>query len=161
MTSLILCALTLNPLGSTPSIRESVEWAFYRNGRFGYAIEYPSSLVTAQPESANGDGRVFTSTTGDYKLTVWAAFNVLELNRQLLRSEAIEYWKSKGGAIFYSTLLRNGFQISGQSHDHAFFQKTLIVEDWYVSLAWEFPAREKRAMEPVIARLSRSLRHDN
>lgn len=161
MTPLILCALALNPAGVASSAGSGVEWAFYRNGRFGYAIEYPSSLVTAQPESANGDGRVFTSTTGDYKLTVWASFNVLELNRQLLRSEAIEYWKSNGGVISYSTLLRSGFQIAGRSGNLAFFQKTLIIEDWYVSFAWEFPAREKRAMEPVIARLSRSLRHDN
>src|SRR6476660_5925357 len=47
----------------------------YCNVRFDYCIQYPKEIVYPQPESENGDGRVFKNKQGDVVLTVFGRMN--------------------------------------------------------------------------------------
>ena len=47
--------------------------ATYINARFGYSISYPESLLIAEREADNGDGRTFHAHNGTAKVSVWGA----------------------------------------------------------------------------------------
>ncbi|MBB5710389.1 hypothetical protein [Sphingomonas xinjiangensis] len=49
-------------------------WRTYVNVRFGYRICFPSNLLRVEPESPNGDGRVFTAADAA-KLTAFGRNN--------------------------------------------------------------------------------------
>ncbi|MEM9027570.1 MAG: serine/threonine-protein kinase [Pseudomonadota bacterium] len=62
----------IQPVGGTP---DTESYANYRNERFGFSFDFPSSLVRAEPPPANGAGLAFKSDNDEYRISAFATFN--------------------------------------------------------------------------------------
>lgn len=52
------------------------DYELYCNVRFQYCIDYPKQLMTPEPESSNGDGRIFTNQKNEETLRVFGRNNL-------------------------------------------------------------------------------------
>src|SRR5262245_53644970 len=104
MKGLTICLAVLFFASTTMG---QVKYSVYENSRFGYSIEYPSTL-TMQPPPENGDGRIFLSK--DVELRVWANYNALFRSVQ---EEFDETLKSYGDAVSYKRKIADSFVVSG------------------------------------------------
>ena len=104
----------------------------YCNARFGYCVSYPAFLKP-QPESANGDGKVFKNEAGETALTVYGALNqdengdLLSIEKQF-KSDLKSQANSKS-EITYQKLGKNFYVISGRKNGKIFYQKTIARKE--------------------------------
>ncbi|MDB5279259.1 MAG: hypothetical protein JWR61_4214 [Ferruginibacter sp.] len=106
----------------------------YCNARFGYCIDYPTFLIP-NPESENGDGRVFVNKEGTKVLTVYGRLNQdvdgnpVSLKRQYtLDIENLALSKAK---ITYQKLGKNFYVLSGEKNNRIFYQKMIAKKNSY------------------------------
>jgi hypothetical protein len=129
----------------------------YCNARFGYCVAYPAGLLYPQPESGNGDGRVFKSKDGANTLTVWGRLNQdVEGNPILLETQYDEdlqtLAQSDNGVekvITYQKCGKTFFVISGYEGPKIFYQKTVLKGDVFAYALLEYQEAEKERYNPV------------
>ncbi|WP_223649405.1 hypothetical protein [Hymenobacter psoromatis] len=145
--SLPTALLTVGILAAPPAYRT------YHNERFGYRIDYPTTL-TPQPEAGNGDGRRFVSADGHTVLTVYAAFNVYEASDGDALTQdwqlAQNTWQQRGATFSLSRKLPTGYVLSGQVHGHIFYEKAVLRANTFTTFSWEYPSARKAVMDAVI-----------
>ena len=146
LTSLLLLGSQVTP----PTYR------VYHNERFGYRIDYPTTLKP-QPEADNGDGRRFVSADGQTTLTVYASYNALDEGVAAYRQSARQDWQQKGAAITLDQALATGFVLSGQVKKTIFYEKTVLRANTLTTFIWEYPTARKAAMDAVIQHTVRTL----
>src|SRR4051794_3302166 len=98
-------------------------YSTYSNARFGYSIDYPKGVVKPQPESANGDGRVFASADGQIELRVWGSYNALGTT---LKQKYADDVKQHACCVSYKPLLTKTYVLSGASGKQVFYEKTIF-----------------------------------
>src|SRR3954463_13078505 len=98
--SLFLSSAGLAPAPATDT------WQTYGNVRFGYRICYPANLLHAQPEAANGDGRVFLAADSA-KLTVFGRNNAEESTLSETAAEHASDLTGSKGSVRYRVVRRN------------------------------------------------------
>ena len=154
--SVALCSLLFAFAASA-----QVKYSTYSNPRFGFSIEYPSELLVMQPPSFTGDGRVFTSKSGDAELRVWGQFNALFRSVAEERNEAL---KDYGQSVTYRKGLRNGFVISGLKDGKVFYQKTLYHKfkgvDVFYTFVLMYPVGQRKLYDPLVRRIANSFTFD-
>ena len=121
----------------------------YHNARFGYHIDYPADF-RPQPESDNGDGRLFVSADGQTVLTAYAGYNVLDDGLAADRRIARKGWQEKHATITLDQLTRTGYVLSGQVKGRIFYEKTVLKSNTLTTFLWEYPAGRKAAMDAII-----------
>jgi hypothetical protein len=140
------------------SARATEAWATYRNTRFGTAIEYPARFRPGRPPD-NNDGQSFTAADGA-ELRVWGSFNIDGLDRAALQSRMRED-PAAGDSYSYSAHGEDWFVLSGRrGDDRLFYQRYLLSHRGEVINAFEisYPERLKAEYDPIVARISKSLR---
>ena len=151
--------LVLSVVALTGAALPQTRWAPYANARFGYSIEYPSSLLKMQPPPANDDGRTFLSADGKTELRVWAGFNALN---QTLKQKYDADLAASGAEITYKTLLKDGFAFSGLAGDDIIYQKTLHRRDQgglFYTFTIRYPQSDAKRYDPIVRRLVATFRY--
>jgi len=129
-----------NAVATSSRVSNNISFDKYCNARFGYCIDYPIGIIYPQPESYNGDGRVFKNKQGEDILTVWGRnnsdpdFGHILIEQQFnndLHGGEVE-GDSKDLVITYKKLGKSFFVISGFSKGKIFYQKTIVKGDAYV-----------------------------
>jgi hypothetical protein len=150
---LILLSVTVHSYGK-------MTWNSYSNARFGYDIEYPDILLPQQ-EAQNGDGRQFISSDGKSVLTVYGAFNVLNLSVQDIYSSTIDEYKKDGKKIVYKVIDKDWFVLSGYHGDKVFYVKTLRNHSMDnngidATFIMTYPKSQKSTFDKITERISSS-----
>ena len=134
-----------------------VAYVQYVNQRFSFTVEYPRELLIPRGESDNGDGQVFATSQGDAKLTISGGRRGKDLNfpcdalhtaSNFTGTNVTYKWK-KGGASVAS-----GTTIEGK----IFYVKNISSMDKCVTLIFEYPAARRATFDPLVSRISSSLR---
>jgi len=124
----------------------------YCNARFEYCLEYPDFL-SPQPESQNGDGRIFINKKGDGILRVFGRFNLdaegetISLKKQF--ETDIQDNLAQKNAVTYKKLANTFFVISGYRNGKIFYQKTILKNDAFAFAILEYPKDEKSLYDKV------------
>jgi len=135
-------------------------WRIYENARFGTTIEYPDRFVAGKPPE-NGDGLSFSSADGS-SFSVWGSHNSLDHN--LAQQEAFfrKILQEDGAIITYRASRENWFVLSGTQGDKTFYVRELLSNRNNTRLIHGFkivyPSRLDKAYDPIVTRMSHSLR---
>lgn len=139
----------------------AAEWATYSNPRFGASIDVPPGYVNDVPEPENGDGLTFHSADGNAELLVWgnnlvdgdfAADGKSRLQGELRDGWDVSYQKQSGNDAW------NVF--SGSKGGRIMFVRSIASCQGTQALHFriEYPQAQKKDYDPVVERLSKSLR---
>lgn len=155
----LLTALLLLVLDGQAGLRarpSSLDWQTFEVPGFGTRVEYPARIFAPSGETKRGTGQRFESPDGRATLTIYATENEAgdtpgRYLRKYLRQSRLGYErvtrsffaisKEGGGLIYYS---RCNFSRSSKALIHCF---DLV-----------YPQEEKRTWDPVVTRISLSLR---
>ena len=133
-----------------------LDWQTFKVPEYGTRVEYPARIFTAVGEAEKGFGRRFESKDGRAILSIYARENEdddtpASYLRRNLRQRTLDYERvtrsffaismERDGIIYYS---RCNFSRSARGSLHCF---DLV-----------YPQAEKRAWDPVVTRISLSLR---
>lgn len=133
----------------------------YCNVRFGYCVDYPNFL-NPQPESSNGDGRIFFNEKGDEVLRVFGRFNLdaegetISLERQYKTD--IEDNLTKKNIIIYKKLGKTFFVISGYRNGKIFYQKTILKNGAFAFAFLQYPTNDKEIYDKVSTEIFKSFK---
>jgi len=149
-----------------PVVDDLIQFDTYCNARFGYCIEYPEGIIYPQPESQNGDGRVFKNKQSEEVLTVFGRMNAdpdggtISLEQQYDDDlhGALEENGNKDRVITYQKLGKTFFVISGYKKGKIFYQKTILKEDAFAYAILEYSENEKEIFDKVSTRLFKSFK---
>jgi hypothetical protein len=134
-------------------------WATYANARFGTTVDYPANLFPQRdPPPANSDGQGFRSRDGRVHLSVWGHYNINDDTPESYVKEIVE----PDGGITYRQITPRYFVVSGLRKGEIFYQRCNFAakpDDVVDCFKVTYPTANKAAMDPVVARLSRSLRN--
>lgn len=131
------------------------KWATYMNLRFGTTLDYPASIFTDRdPPPENGDGQSFHSSDGRAQLSVYGANNAEGDTPQRYLE------KIAGEGVSYRRATANYYVMSGTRKDQLFYERCNFQPggDTIVCFSLTYPAQDKAAWDPIVARLSKSLR---
>lgn len=133
----------------------------YCNVRFGYCVDYPNFL-NPQPESANGDGRIFINEKGEEVLRVFGRFNLdaegetISLERQY-NTDIKDNLKKKNN-ITYKNLGKTFFVISGYRNGKIFYQKTILKNDAFAFAFLQYPTNDKEIYDKISTEIFKSFK---
>ena len=142
--------------GQTELRARSLDWQTFEVPEFGTQVEYPARIFDPAGETKRGIGQRFESPDGRAILSIYASENEAgdtpgTYLRRNLRQRGLDYERvtrsffaismERGGLIYYS---RCNFSRASKASIHCF---DLV-----------YPQEEKRAWDPVVTRISLSLR---
>lgn len=118
------------------TVVDSTENNSYCNGRFGFCMDYPKNLV-AQPESDNGDGRVFTDASGN---EVMRASGISDVDNQGIKDYYRETLKpdtldSPKLVITGSQQKANFCEVTGEKGIQLYFRRTILKDGVFISVS--------------------------
>lgn len=132
-------------------------WKTYVNDRFGTTIEYPSRFRPGRPPD-NNDGQGFAAADGAV-LAVWGSLNIEERD-----VAGLEAWLKESHEadeqITYRASGKNWLVQSGARGSQLFYRRYLLSHRNEIQNAFRvsYPTELKAAYDPIVARISRSLR---
>jgi hypothetical protein len=146
---LLACALAL-PAGAAPG------WQVYMNPRYGTTLDVPADWRRGR-EPDNGDGLVFTSPDGAATIRVWGGLHIADSVAEELDSREAA---NPGETISYRRRDRRSLVVSGRRGDTVFYRKSILScrDTVWSSLAIEYPAARKAALDPLVSRVAGSLK---
>jgi hypothetical protein len=126
----------------------------YTNARFGFSVQRPAGF-TAQPPPENGDGRQWTTDGGRVSLTAYGANNV---NRLTPREQAAA--DARGVRVVYRNISGTVVTVSGYTHGGRVivYRRDVVGAGSIDTLAWAYPASQKRRWDQAIATTARTFR---
>lgn len=138
----------------------------YCNFRFRYCIDYPKGILLPQPESQNGDGRIFNDKDGNKVLTVFGRLNLdadgdpISLDDQYDEdiNSTIDTLGNRIIVISYQKLGKNFFVISGHKNGKIYYQKTILKDDAFAYAILEYNESDKAIFDKVSTQLFKSFK---
>ena len=137
----------------------SFGWTAYRNQRYGFTLQYPANVFTADRASETGDGEVFASADGQAKLLVGALPN--ESRQSPARYQ--DYVRRNSYAdyrIDYSPLRSNWFVLSGDGNGKTVYEKVIFSCEGRLinSFALIYPTEDKRRFDAIVEGIEATFR---
>jgi hypothetical protein len=151
--SYLACVSAVFCLITTMAWAQSAAWVDYVNPRFGAAVSVPADWK-AEAAPDNGDGRSYTSPDGKSHITVWGNFDLGDTTVM----DTITAPKPQE-IVTYKAIKPKLAVLSGTKGDMVFYRKHMLTchgQVW-VNLSMEYPVSMKTELDPVAARLSKSL----
>jgi hypothetical protein len=153
-----------NDVATSSKNSHNIFFEKYCNARFGYCIDYPLGIIYPQPESYNGDGRVFRNKQGEDILTVWGRnnsdpdFGHISIKQQF--NDDLHGGEVEGGSkdlvITYQKLGKSFFVISGNNKSKIFYQKTIVKGDAFAFAILEYGESKKATFDKVSEHIFKS-----
>ena len=133
----------------------------YCNARFEYCLDYPNFL-SPQPESPNGDGRIFINKKGEEVLRVFGRLN-LDAEGEIISLEQqykidIQDNLKKNNVVTYKKLGETFFVISGYRNGKIFYQKTILKNDAFAFAILQYHKDEKAIYDKVSTEIFKSFK---
>lgn len=131
----------------------------YCNARYQYCLNYPSKLLIPQPESENGDGRVFLDQKGNEIVRVYGSYYNDEADAESIAGQYRELLKEGEGAginrpiILEHQLQENAYLVSWQLGGRIFYQKGVLKQDAIATLLVQFEESAKVEWEQPLKQL--------
>ena len=159
MEIILLLTLLFSP--NSTSFTLSFDYDSYCNSRFHYCINFPTFLF-AEPESENGDGRIFVNKEGTEVLRVYGRINqdangnAITLRKQyLLDIKSLNSTKSK---ITYQKFEKDYYVLSGEKNNRIFYQKVIVKEDAFCYALLNYNRLAKDTYDSVSSEIYRSFK---
>ena len=151
-----LAALATVATASAPD-----DWTRYADPRFGAAADVPPGFSAGEPP-ADGGGLEFTGADGRAKIAIYGLLNVENQRLSEYSSFSLEKETEAGWQVTYNRTSSSWFVHSGRKEDRIFYEKTIFACDSrIVNSVWiEYPSNLKVKFDPLIQRISASLRHE-
>ena len=161
----LLVIVFLGNAGSTPlraqsetgARDEGLEWRTFSVPQFGTRVFYPATLFSvSEGQSEKGIGQRFRTSDGRAVFSIYSQANeagetpltYLRNNLQRPRSN-----------LHYERVTRSFFAISEQTKGRIYYSRCNFSNDGAIHcFDLAYPAREKRAWDGLVTRISRSLR---
>ena len=132
-------------------------WATYTNPRFGTSVDYPADIFSVRDQSPeNGDGQSFQTRDGRAQLSVYGQHNAEADTPQSYLEKCVDRQ-----GISYRHATERSYIVSGTSDGNIFYQRCNFpanLDGIIDCLNVSYPAQEKITWDPIVTRLSRSLR---
>jgi len=136
-----------SPTKASPALAD------YCNNRYAYCLSYPKDLVP-QPESGNGDGRIFTDKNGKEVLRVYGTAALdMDGNPTTLKAQYQSELKQPGRKITYKTEGKGFYVISGYENGHLFYQKTISNSEGFCYAILTYSEDQRSTYDPLCAQL--------
>lgn len=131
--------------------------SIYANDRYDYSISYPSALLKQQPESASGDGVVFSALKGKAEFRVYASAMVEDINDTpaLIVKSAEE--DCPGHHATYRVVKPKLVAISCTAGANILYSKTLMNAGVATTFEGTYPAAERAVWDPAAAAMAKTL----
>ncbi|TDR88247.1 hypothetical protein [Enterovirga rhinocerotis] len=152
----LVAAAALLPL-CTPLPARAEAWQRYVNERFGAAVEYPERFSVQLEPPANGDGQRFRTADGRAELAVFGFYNALEETPKAMTTSR----RRDGMAYSYVAATADSFVLSGRKEGRIGYERCLRSrQDRTIFVCFDitYPDAEAGAYDPIVSRISRSLR---
>lgn len=144
-------------LAMSSSLAIASDWSHYGNARFQYGIDIPPGFSSVA-ESDNGDGGVSVPPDGRAKLAVWGSYLV----DQSFAAETqwrIAQARDDGWTITYRKQRARWAVWSGIKGNRIVYQRAIAAcHDAAAYVRIEYDKDQATAFDPIVARLSKSLR---
>jgi hypothetical protein len=158
------------------SIYEANKFSYYHfdtycNARFGFCIEYPKDILTPGDESENGDGRIFSDTSGQTTLRVFGRIaegvdgHQISIAQQY--AEDLKTPMTPEGTeefiITYKKLGEDFFVISGYANGKfhgrkVFYQKTIAKNGAFAYAILTYNETQQKQFNSVPGKVFKSFR---
>jgi serine/threonine-protein kinase len=135
---------------------QAATWRTYHNPRFGTTAELPADWVP-QPPPENGDGLIFVSPDKRAEIAVSGILNIDAIAKEIAsRAEPNEDERVTYSKIGPSSVVVSGFK----GEDRIFYRRSVTScrNQIWNSVSIEYPASEKLTFDPIVQRVSASLR---
>jgi hypothetical protein len=156
--TLLLSSLVSNAHGQAGDQRRPLEWRTLVIVDFGTRVDYPASIFTQTGKSKVGTGQQFERADGGATLSVYSRPNVSgETPRTYLRNNL----RMERSALDYVRTARSFFAISSEREGVILYSRCNFSGGAHgVVHCFDlmYPQAEKRAWDPIVTRISLSLR---
>lgn len=133
------------------------QWATYHDARFGTTADYPADVFTVRAwRPFGGSGQIFRTADGSAQLIIYGKPNFEEDSPSFY----VEKHFNKPEVTYKSTKWPS-FIVSGARKDEAFYYRcnfSIIINGILDCMEMRYPAGEKARWEPIVTRISTSLR---
>ncbi len=131
------------------------KWTYYKNGRFGFKVSYPTCMFKPGPEPENSDGLVFTSEDGRASFTAYGSHNALDFTPQTYS----DWSKRDTDTVTYERVKQNWIVLSGYRGDMVFYKKTIFSCGNQImnTVYWVYPTEQKHLYDPIVGPMTKSL----
>lgn len=148
---ILLSVLVLVPL---LAVAADSGWRDYANGRFGFVLSYPDSLV-AGPEPTNGAGREFHSRDGEFSVAASAHFFTPDSGDSLDTR-----WKEElqvlDGTISYKRKTRTWYVVSGVARDGTeYYHKLYAKGSNWAGFEITYPHARNKKYDPWVSQIAK------
>lgn len=123
----------------------------YKNGRFGYSIDYPSNFVLVN-SAANGDGIRLVSPDKEGILTVAGGNNVTMKIKDLYDLD-IKHVKGETG---YNVLENSYYVLTWKENEKINYEKMFVGTGSHNGFTFSYPEDQKSQYDDVITKLEAS-----
>lgn len=158
--------ISANQVTTASKVDNDLSFDRYCNARYGYCIDYPKGVIYPQPESYNGDGRVFKNKQGQEILRVFGRnnsdpdFGNISLKQQF--NDDLHGVDEENGnndrVITYQKLGKTFFVISGYNKGRVFYQKTILKDDAFAYAILQYDEADKATFDKVSERIFKSFK---
>ena len=135
--------------------RSSFTWKSYHNQRFDFCVSYPSSFLREKGESENQDGNTFANANGSSEMRASAMYNALEesIKEAFQSATKNERYYEDERIVMYKQQKDNWFVVSGKYNESIFYVRTVLIEDTFYSLYFEYHPSERKQFDEIIKRV--------
>ena len=132
-------------------------WKTYHNQRFDFCVDYPSNFLNPSGESENHDGNTFANANGSSEMRASGMYNALDETAAEAFERATENdnYYDEERKISYKLQKDNWFVISGNYNESIFYVKSILVDDTFYTLYFEYHSSETDQFDEIIKRTTK------
>ncbi len=136
----------------------TLTWKLYHNERFDFCVDYPSNFLKEMGESENHDGNIFATANESSEMRVSGIYNVLEetIEEALESSTKNNTYYAGEQIITYKQQKDNWFVVSGNYYESIFYARTVLIEDTFYTLYFEYHSSEAKKFDEIIKHTTRN-----
>jgi curved DNA-binding protein CbpA len=148
------------PGGESVDTAPQHEWITYHNDRFGFAIDYPADVFTADDRALGDFWRLFVSRDGQARLLVTAGFNSKRLSTASYR-QAVLNETYQGASLEYAPVRKTWFVLAGSKDEEGFYERATFACDGRIIHRWRltYPANARETYSKIIERIHLGYKH--